>query len=637
MVGVVGYIKTVQSSHSPILKAMIKTLQWTNKEQVNMWNDNLLSIAQVSHSIINTDPQPIFNEDNSKFIMMEGCIYDYEKLKKDLLRKGHKFKFENNDAEYCLHLYEEFGDKAFKKLNGCFIIAIYDLFERKLLLVNDRFSSRNLFYYFSTDGLIFGTQLSSVLTHSHVPRDLRKDAIFEFFTFQRVLGTKTYYKNVNVLESANILTYCDGNFSSSPYWQMRFRYNSKKIKHPYNYYTTKLAVVLKNSVRRKTSMPHQYGVLLSGGLDSRMVVAALEKEVTAFTFGDFINNEIRIAKRIAETKKNKHVFLKRKMNHYVNLLDDAVKIGDGMYRFTHAHSIGFFNGILKETDILLNGYLSDTLFKGACIPYAKLNIFNSYIDLPLLETIKTDAFPDQLLSKAPDSLYKLNPKQLFEGTYSANYDSVIRDSLNQLISKSEGYADNVYDKFHWFYINHISKVHGFLFELSLRQFTISESLMLDNDVLDFCLELPIKFRSNHKLWISALLQLNSNLAIMPDSNNGVSPFIPSLIKWGLDLSQILIKKLRLSQTALPHPTYQSDCAWPNMSELLRHNVELKRIVIKMIDDPESIPPSIFNIDRIKQVFIEHVTGRKNHVKFLYLLITFGRWHKLFGPHNVNKD
>ena len=219
MVGVVGYIKTVQSSHSPILKAMIKTLQWTNKEQVNMWNDNLLSIAQVSHSIINTDPQPIFNEDNSKFIMMEGCIYDYEKLKKDLLRKGHKFKFENNDAEYCLHLYEEFGDKAFKKLNGCFIIAIYDLFERKLLLVNDRFSSRNLFYYFSTDGLVFGTQLSSVLTHSHVPRDLRKDAIFEFFTFQRVLGTKTYYKDSMFLESANILTYLRRNFSSSPYWQ----------------------------------------------------------------------------------------------------------------------------------------------------------------------------------------------------------------------------------------------------------------------------------------------------------------------------------------------------------------------------------------------------------------------------------
>lgn len=637
MVGIVGYVRDTKKTVSPLLKSMIKTIQWTNKEQVNMWNGDYLSIAQVSHSIINTESQPIFNEDNSKFIMMEGCIYDYEKLKKDLIRKGHKFKFENNDAEYCLHLYEELGDKAFKKLNGCFIIAIYDLSERRLLLVNDRFSSRDLFYYFSTDGLVFGTQLSSVLTHSHVPRDLRKDAIFEFFTFQRVLGTKTYFKNVNVLASANILTYCDGNFSSSPYWQIRFRYNSKKIKCPYNYYATKLAVVLKNSVRRKTSRPHRYGVLLSGGLDSRMVVAALEKEVTAFTFGDFINNEIRIAQKIAGTKKYKYVFLKRKTNHYANLLDDAVKIGNGMYRFTHAHPIGFFNDILKETDILLNGYLSDTFFKGACIPYAKLNIFNSYIDLPMLETIDTAALPDQLLNKAPDSLYLIKPQQLFDRSYSENYDSILRASLNDLIRKSEGCVDNVYDKFHWFYINHISRVQGFLFELSLRQFTISESLILDNDVLDFCLELPINFRSNDKLWISALLQLNSHLAILPDSNNRFSPFFPSLIKWGLDLSEILIKKLRLSQTALPNPTCQSDCSWPNMSELLRHNVELKRIVMKMIDDPESIPPSIFNIDRIKQIFIEHVTGRKNHVKFLYLLITFGRWHKLFGPHNVNKD
>lgn len=637
MVGVVGYIKTVQSSHSPILKAMIKTLQWTNKEQVNMWNDNLLSIAQVSHSIINTDPQPIFNEDNSKFIMMEGSIYDYKKLKKDLLRKGHKFKFENNDAEYCLHLYEEFGDKAFKKLNGCFIIAIYDLFERKLLLVNDRFSSRNLFYYFSTDGLVFGTQLSSVLTHSHVPRDLRKDAIFEFFTFQRVLGTKTYYKNIDVLQPANIFTYHDGELSSSPYWQMRFRYNSKKIKHPYNYYATELAVVLKNSVRRKTSMPHRYGVLLSGGLDSRMIVAALEKEVTAFTFGDFINNEIRIAKQIAGTKKYKHIFLKRNADHYANLSDDAVKIGGGMYRFTHAHSIGYFDKILRESDILLNGYLSDVFFKGQCIPYAKKNIFGLCIVLPTLDRINSIALSDELLEKGYDSIYKLNPKQLFEPNYSEDYNIILRNSIKSVLSESDKCADDVYDKFHWFYLHNVSKTQSFLFETSIRQYVVSLSLMLDNDVLDFCLGLPIKFRSNKKLWVSALLKLNAPLARIPDSNNGFTPILSPLIKWGLELGQHLIKKLNLHKTQLSNPTYQNDSAWTNMSELLRYNAKLKKLLINIIDDPESLPPSIFNIDRVKNILAEHIAGKNNHAHFLYLLLTFGRWHKLFGPHNVDKS
>ena len=132
-------------------------------------------------------PQPIFNDDQSILIMLEGRIFDYEKTKKHLINQGYKFKCKHSDAEYCLHLYEEMGENAFGKLNGCFVIAIYNLSTEKLLLVNDRFSSRPIFYYYSNEkhgfNLFFGTQVASILVSSRITRELDPRAIFEFFTF----------------------------------------------------------------------------------------------------------------------------------------------------------------------------------------------------------------------------------------------------------------------------------------------------------------------------------------------------------------------------------------------------------------------------------------------------------------------
>ena len=89
------------------------------------------TIKGVSRDLMGVS-QPLFSDDNSLLIMMGGHIYDYEKQKSDLIAKGHRFKYNHSDLEYCLRLFEEYGANAFERLNGCFVIAVYNLLTQEL-------------------------------------------------------------------------------------------------------------------------------------------------------------------------------------------------------------------------------------------------------------------------------------------------------------------------------------------------------------------------------------------------------------------------------------------------------------------------------------------------------------------------
>jgi asparagine synthase (glutamine-hydrolysing) len=628
MVGIVGY--TGNRVEQSMLPAMMKTMQWTNKEQTNTYHDDHLSIARISHGITNVESQPIFNDDHSIMIILEGNVYDYGKSKDHLINKGYRFNFEHNDAEYCLHLYEEMGNSAFRELNGCFVIAIYSILTHDLLLVNDRFSSRQLFYYFSDKrDLLFGTQMSSILVSSQVPRELDLNAVFEFFTFQRVLGTKTYYKNISVLRPAHILSYHKGNLSLSPFWQMKHARCLKKSRHYKEYYSTKLAQVLKQSVIRKTLENHHYGLLLSGGLDSRMVLACSDRKMTAFTFGDFENLEIKIAKEIAEAVDCKSIFLKRSSNHYSDLLDTAVKIGDGMYSFIHAHSVGFFEEILKYSDVMFHGNPPELFFRGSSLPHSSLNVLGVSIPLPLRAKLTSSNIVHMILRKLKYSIYQLNPEQLFKEPYSTRLNEALTNSLKGILQEADNNVTNIYDKFCWLDIYYTSRYPSFLIETSIRQFMEERTLLFDNDVYDLYLEMPLEVRSNKEVWVTAMAKLNPDIAGIPNSNTGYSPFAPSFLDWAIKLSRDIAKEIHFS--APPQPTYETKIAWSNMGELLRYDNKLVEIAWRTIHDQDCLDPSIFNIQRIEKMFKAHLAGKEDHKTFLFLLLTFGRWYKMFGP------
>ena len=632
MSGITGYINNTEKSSTTLLDNMSKSIQFLENDCIDKWSDDFLAISRVHHGVINLEPQPIFNEDKSLFIVMEGEVFDYEKQKLKLIHNGHKFRFKNNNAEYCLHLYEEMGEDAFKELNGSFCIAIYNLITHKLLLINDRFSSRPLFYYLANNcKLLFATQLSAILLSSEVPRELNMRSIFEFFTFQRVLGTKTFYKDINIFPPATVLHYRDGSILFTPYWKMKY----KEEKHQKKYYVNKLAEAIKKSVMRRTQGNYRLGLLLSGGLDSRVVLAASDKKMVCFTFGDFENREVKIAKRIAGARGCKHIFLKRELDHYVNLIDKAVKIGNGMYSVIHAHNIGF-SEIREKCDILFDGFAPELFFRGTNLPHRSLKFFGKSF-FTILDKLSNESLPYKIIEKLKYSLYRKIPQQLFSKSYLSILDSVLLNSVNNILTEMESNCTNIYDKFIWLDTRYLSRYPSFLFENSIMSFVDERSIVFDNNVLDLHLKMPFYIRSTSRIWKKALAKLDPKIAAITNANTGYSPFIPDFLEWGLTLSRRIVNKLPfLKFYKVPHPTYTQG-SWPNFTELIRHNEKLKNIIENTIKDPECLDPSIFNITRIKEMFEEHLNDKNDFTEFLFLLLTFGRWCKKYGPINLSRN
>lgn len=626
MSGIAGYINNVEKTPNDLLDSMSESIQFRENDCIDKWSDDFLAISRVHHGVINSELQPIYNEDKSLLIVMDGEVFDYEEQKLKLIHNGHKFRFKNNDAEYCLHFYEEMQEKALKELNGSFCFAIYNLTTHELLLVNDRFSSHSLFYYLTDKGtLLFGTQLSSIIRSFEVPRELDVRSILEFFTFQRVLGKKTFYEDINVLSPATVLRYREGNISFNSYWEQRY----KEEKHPEKYYVDKLAETIKKSVGRRTRGNHRFGILLSGGLDSRTVLAASDKKMVCFTVGDFENREVKIAKRIVKVKGCKHVFFKRELDHYANLVDKAVEIGDGMQSFAHAHFIGFFDQIQKKCDILFHSFGNEGYFRGTHLPRRSVKLLGKCL-FNVFNKLSNEDLPYKIIKKLKSSLYQKNPQQLFSKSYLSILDSVLLNSVNNILTETESTCPNIYDKFLWFDTHYISRYPSFLFEKSIRSFIDERNILFDNDLQDLHLKMPLSMRSTSKIWKKALAKLGPKIAAIPNSNTGVSPLIPEFLEWGLVLIRKAINKIySIKYYQVPHPIYTQG-AWPNFTELIKYNKKMKKLMSNTLGDSECLNPTIFNIQRIEEMFEEHLNGKNDYTEFLFLLLTFGRWHKKYG-------
>ena len=108
MSGLVGYAEDRRFVNDrSFINLMADEVKYVKTDLIDLWCNDYLTIARVHHGLLNREQQPIYNEDKSLLIYMDGEVFDYEADKKRLQNKGHRFQYEQNDVEYCLHLFEE--------------------------------------------------------------------------------------------------------------------------------------------------------------------------------------------------------------------------------------------------------------------------------------------------------------------------------------------------------------------------------------------------------------------------------------------------------------------------------------------------------------------------------------------------
>lgn len=262
------------------LKDAVDVIRYRGPDDAGSYCDYNVGLAHRRLSIIDTTPaghQPIFSEDGSISIILNGEIYNFLELKEDLIKKGHIFS-SNTDTEVIVHLYEEYGLDLLSKLDGMFAFALYDAIRKKLLLARDPFGKKPLFYAWQNKQLIFSSEIKAIIRYPNFRAEIQQISLQKYLAFDYIPTPHSIYKSVLKLPAGSYF-YIDINKpitknSIIPVKFFNITFTPKlSISEPEA--QEQLKVLLVRAIRKRLISDVPLGIFLSGGLDSGGMLALL--------------------------------------------------------------------------------------------------------------------------------------------------------------------------------------------------------------------------------------------------------------------------------------------------------------------------------------------------------------------------
>lgn len=267
-----------------------------------------LGIQRLRVIDLETGDQPIYNESGSVAVVLNGEIYNYRELRTGLEKRGHEFAT-HGDTEVIAHLYEECGPDLVEQLEGMFCFAIWDVDRRRLTIGRDRIGKKPLFYWAHPSGLSFASELFALTADPEVPRDMDPTSVEEYLTLGYIPAPRSIWRGVAKLPPAHLLVWEDGSLSLRRYWQLD--YDDKRREHG-DVLQQELREMVASATRRRMIADVPVGLMLSGGIDSAVVLAEMaavsSQPVRTFSIGfdEEAYNELPRARRVARVFGAEH-------------------------------------------------------------------------------------------------------------------------------------------------------------------------------------------------------------------------------------------------------------------------------------------------------------------------------------------
>ena len=293
-----------------IVHRMNSSLRHRGPDDEGIYIDRGIGLGHRRLSIIDVDGghQPISNEDGTIWVLLNGEIYNYPDLSRDLRDGGHRFST-RSDTEAIVHLYEEYGDECFSRLRGMFAIAIWDSRRRRLVLARDRVGKKPLYYYADTKRVLFGSELKAILAVPGVGLSMDPLAVSDYFSLGYIPAPKTIYREVRkVLPAHYVVATCRG-LIDKEYWRLSFGDVTTRSEEEWSEIIRE-QLLEATRIRLMSEVP--IGAFLSGGVDSSSVVALMsqlmDRPVTTCSIGFPVPefDESQYARQVASLFKTDH-------------------------------------------------------------------------------------------------------------------------------------------------------------------------------------------------------------------------------------------------------------------------------------------------------------------------------------------
>lgn len=246
-------------------------------------------------------------------IVYNGEVYNYKDIRQELISLGYTFETES-DTEVVLKSIHAFSDKAYKKFNGMFSIAVYDKSKSSIKLVRDRLGIKPLYYNHDTNLFLFASELKALLCHPRFNKKINQRAYWQYFRYGYIADNLSIYKDTYQVPPGSVLTIdlTKNSISIDPFWNISDYSKPSTTKTEETKQLQDIECLLLSACKLRTSCDVEFGAFLSGGYDSSLVCAltqkVLNKPLKTFTIGfeDSEYDESEQARKVSEYLGTKH-------------------------------------------------------------------------------------------------------------------------------------------------------------------------------------------------------------------------------------------------------------------------------------------------------------------------------------------
>lgn len=299
MCGIVGFVNT-KDQKAEIIEQMMDRIIHRGPNSSGKFIDDQVALGFRRLSIIDLEggTQPIYNEDGTKVIIFNGEIYNFQSLREELIQAGHVFTT-HADTEVLLHGYEEWGTDLLQRVRGMFAFAIWDREKQELFGARDHFGIKPYYYAEMNGTFMFGSEIKSFLPHPDFEKELNKDALKPYLTFQySPLNGETFFKGVYRLQEGHYFTYKNGVMDIHEHWDADYSHKENYSKEDW---VQKIDDTVQESIAAHKISDVEVGSFLSSGVDSSYVAAVLRPDHSfSIGFDDKTYNEAIEARKLTK-------------------------------------------------------------------------------------------------------------------------------------------------------------------------------------------------------------------------------------------------------------------------------------------------------------------------------------------------
>lgn len=506
--GIINFDKTTVKSN--VLEKMKRSLYHRGPDANGIYSENNIGLVHTRLSILDLSKkanQPFISKNKRYVLIYNGELYNFKKLRNELLKKKIKF-FTNSDTEVVLNSLIYYGPSVIKRFNGMFAFVFYDKKENKFLLARDRYGIKPLYYTHSDKFFSFASEQKAILQNPNFKKELNLNGLKEYFTFQNFFSNETLFKNINIFPAGNY-AYLDlkkKKLESFQYWD--FDFFSKRINFSFDDACEKFKLIFNRAVKRQLVSDVEIGSYLSGGIDSGSITSVASKSIKnmkTFTCGFDLAHASTLELNFDERKNAKKMSSLFNTQHFERVLrpGDMEKIIDKLSYHLEEPRIGqsYPNLYIAEmtskyVNVVLSGTGGDELFAGYPWRYylkGNQRNFENYINeyYNFWQRLLSDDEIPAFLNPINKEIKDYDTKELFKNVILKHRDKISKDE--DLINLS-------------LYFECKTFLHSLLIvedKLSMSQSLEARFPFLDNDVVDFALKCPLKYKlKNLKNFIS---------------------------------------------------------------------------------------------------------------------------------------